>query len=74
MLHLVVVDHDAIVVIDGDEALIEGAVVEGVEQQAIRCRGLLSGGRCLPGFDVAGDQQCGKPQTGDATGAVVVLQ
>lgn len=68
------VDHDAIVVIDGDEALIEGAVVEGVEQQAIRCRGLLSGGRCLPGFDVAGDQQCGKLQTGNATGAVVVLQ
>ena len=31
--HLVMVDHDAVVVIDGDEALVEGPIMEGVEQQ-----------------------------------------
>ena len=35
--HLVMVDHDAVVVIDGDEALVEGPIMEGVEQQPIRC-------------------------------------
>ena len=54
--HLVMVDHDAVLVIDGDEALVEGPIMEGVEQQPIRCGGFLVGRRCLPRFDVTGDQ------------------
>lgn len=37
------IDHDAIVIIDGDKALIEGTVVEGVEQQPVGCGGFLNG-------------------------------
>ena len=47
--HLVMVDHDAVV-------LVEGPIMEGVEQQPIRCGGFLVGRRCLPRFDVTGDQ------------------
>lgn len=41
--NLVMIDHDAIVIIDGDKALIEGTVVEGVEQQPVGCGGFLNG-------------------------------
>ena len=72
--HLAMVDHDAIVVVDGDEALVEGSIMEGVEQQSIGCCGFLGGRRCLPRFDVTGDQQFGNLHAGHAACAVVVLQ
>ena len=72
--HLVMVDHDAVVVIDGDEALVEDPIMEGVEQQPIRCGGFLVGRRCLPRFDVTGDQSVWTLHSGYAACAVVVLQ
>ena len=54
--HLVMVDQDAVVVIEGDADLVEGPIMEGVEQQPIRCGGFLVGRRCLPRLDVTGDQ------------------
>lgn len=44
MPYLVVVDHDAVIVVDGDEPLIKGSVVECIEQQAVRCSGFLGRG------------------------------
>ena len=44
MPYLVVVDHDAVIVVDGNEPLIKRPVVECIEQQAVRCGGLLGRG------------------------------
>ena len=44
MPYLVVVDHDAVIVVDGDEPLIKRPVVECIEQQAVRCGGFLGRG------------------------------
>lgn len=41
MPYLVVVDHDAVVVVNGDQTLIKRSVVEGIEQQTVRCSGFL---------------------------------
>lgn len=44
MPYLVVVDHDAVIVVDGDEPLIKRPVVECIEQQTVRCGGFLGRG------------------------------
>lgn len=68
-------EDDAKVLVDGHEALVERAVVQGVEQQTVLGRQAL-GGRVgiAPWFDVAGHEQWLHAEIGDATVAVVVLQ
>ena len=65
-------DHDAVVVVERDEATVEGTVVQRVEQKAVRRHEALARrGRC-PRLDVARREQGGNVDARETAGAPVV--
>ena len=65
-------DHDAEAVVERDEAAVEGAVVRGVEQKAVRRHEALARRGRRPRLDVARCEQGGDVDAREAAGASVV--
>lgn len=65
-------DHDAVAVVERDEAAVEGTVVKRVEQKAVRRHeSLARRGRC-PRLDVARREQGGNVDARETAGTAVV--
>ena len=65
-------DHDAVAVVNRDEAAVEGAVVQRVEQKAVRRHEALARRGRRPRLDVARREQGGNVNACEAAGAPVV--
>lgn len=65
-------DHDAVAVVERDEAAVEGAVVQRVEQKAVRRHETLARRGRRPRLDVARREQGGNVDARDTAGAAVV--
>lgn len=65
-------DHDAVAVVECDEAAVEGAVVQRVEQKAVRRHEALARRGRRPRLDVARREQGGNVDAREAAGATVV--
>ena len=66
-------DMDREIVVERDQPLVEGPVVERVQQQAVRGGHLLRRRRVLPWLDVAGDEQRVERDSRDAAAVAVVV-
>ena len=65
-------DHDAIVVVECDEAAVKGAVVKRVEQQAVRRHEALARRGRRSRLDVAYREQGGNVDVRETAGTAVV--
>ena len=65
-------DHDAVAVVERDEAAVEGAVVKRVERKAVRRHGALARRGRRPRLDVARREQGGNVDAREAAGATIV--
>ena len=61
-----------VAVIERDEAAVEGSVVQGVEQKAVRRHEALARRGCRPRLDVARREQGGNVDARETAGAAVV--
>ena len=65
-------DHEAVAIVERDEAAVEGAVVKGVEQKAVRRHETLARRGRRPRLDVARREQGGNVDARETAGAAVV--
>ena len=65
-------DHDAVAVVERDEAAVEGAVVQRVQQKAVRRQEALARRGHRPRLDVARREQGGNVDARETAGAAIV--
>ena len=65
-------DHDAVAVVECDETAVEGAVMQRVEQEAVRRHESLARSGCRPRLDVARHEQGGNVDACETASATVI--